>query len=135
VSELRGVPALWRAEYSTRTGTVTDPSHPVHGFPILRSRQSFLLPAPWLPPTSFLQSFSLVIRTSRAYQPRYPGYRYQPVYRRSNVIRRRVRKDAAEEEKCQEVADLLINGKTGKELESEIKEKIKRGPVSPLKKK
>jgi HMG box factor len=46
-----------------------------------------------------------------------------------------VRKDAAEEEKCQEVADLLINGKTGKELESEIKEKIKRGPVSPLKKK
>jgi hypothetical protein len=95
----------------------------------LLSPMRFLFSAP------LLGCCTLVARTSRANQPRYPGYRYQPVYRRSNVIRRRVRKDAAEEEKCQEVADLLINGKTGKELESEIKEKIKRGPVSPLKKK
>jgi len=53
---------------------------------------------------------------------RYPGYRYQPVYRRTNVVRRRVRKDAAEEEKCKSVASLLMQGKTGEELAEEIKE-------------
>ena len=53
---------------------------------------------------------------------RYPGYRYQPVYRRTNVVRRRVRKDAAEEEKCKSVAQLLMQGKTGDELAEEIKE-------------
>jgi HMG box factor len=53
---------------------------------------------------------------------RYPGYRYQPVYRRTNVVRRRVRKDAAEEEKCKSVAQLLMQGKTGEELAEEIKE-------------
>ncbi|WVQ95193.1 hypothetical protein IAU59_002287 [Kwoniella sp. CBS 9459] len=61
---------------------------------------------------------------------KYPGYRYQPVYRRTNVIRRRVRKDEAEEEKCKSVAELLIKGKSGEALENEIKEKIRRGSGS-----
>lgn len=61
---------------------------------------------------------------------RYPGYRYQPVYRRTNVIRRRVRKDEAEEEKCRSVAELLLKGKSGEALENEIKEKIKKGVTS-----
>ncbi|EIW68407.1 hypothetical protein TREMEDRAFT_63576 [Tremella mesenterica DSM 1558] len=54
---------------------------------------------------------------------KYPGYRYQPVYRRTNVIRRRVRKDQAEEDKCKSVAELLLRGKTGKALEEEIRER------------
>jgi len=54
----------------------------------------------------------------------------EPVYRRTNVIRRRVRKDEAEEEKCQSVAELLLKGKTGTALESEIKDKIKLRPGS-----
>ncbi len=54
----------------------------------------------------------------------------QPVYRRTNVIRRRVRKDEAEEEKCASVAQLLLKGKSGVALESEIKNKIRRGPGS-----
>ncbi|WVQ68497.1 uncharacterized protein L199_006705 [Kwoniella botswanensis] len=58
---------------------------------------------------------------------KYPGYRYQPVYRRTNVIRRRVRKDEAEEQKCKSVAELLIKGKSGEDLENEIKEKIRNG--------
>ncbi|WWD19274.1 hypothetical protein CI109_103732 [Kwoniella shandongensis] len=58
---------------------------------------------------------------------KYPGYRYQPVYRRTNVIRRRVRKDEAEEEKCKSVAELLMKGKSGEELEEVIKEKINKG--------
>lgn len=58
---------------------------------------------------------------------KYPGYRYQPVYRRTNVVRRRVRKDEAEEEKCKNVAELLMKGKSGQELEQEIKEKVASG--------
>lgn len=65
---------------------------------------------------------------------RYPGYRYQPVYRRTNVIRRRVRKDEAEEEKCQSVADLLMKGKKGEELEEEIKERMQKEPPTKAKK-
>ena len=52
------------------------------------------------------------------------------MYRRTNVIRRRVRKDEAEEEKCKSVAALLMKGKTGVALESEIKHEMKRGPSS-----
>lgn len=44
------------------------------------------------------------------------------MYRRTNVVRRRVRKDAAEEEKCKSVAQLLMQGKSGEELAEEIKE-------------
>lgn len=58
---------------------------------------------------------------------KYPGYRYQPVYRRTNVVRRRVRKDEAEEEKCKNVAELLMKGKSGQELEEKIKEKVASG--------
>ena len=65
---------------------------------------------------------SLARRLSKDANRRYPGYRYQPVYRRTNVVRRRVRKDAAEEEKCKSVAQLLMQGKTGEELAEEIKE-------------
>ncbi|WWC90473.1 uncharacterized protein L201_005409 [Kwoniella dendrophila CBS 6074] len=64
---------------------------------------------------------------------KYPGYRYQPVYRRTNVIRRRVRKDEAEEQKCKSVAELLIKGKSGEDLENEIKEKISKGIVENTK--
>jgi hypothetical protein len=53
---------------------------------------------------------------------RYPGYRYQPVFRRTDIIRRRVRKDGAEDEKVEAVAEALIQGKAGGELEREIKE-------------
>lgn len=55
---------------------------------------------------------------------RYPGYRYQPVYRRTNVIRRRVRKDEAEEARCRDVAELLMKGTSGEQLAEEIKEKM-----------
>ena len=52
---------------------------------------------------------------------RHPGYRYQPVFRRTDIIRRRVRKDVAEDEKVEAVAEALIKGKAKGELEKEIK--------------
>ena len=55
---------------------------------------------------------------------RYPGYRYQPVFRRTDIIRRRVRKDAAEDEKVEAVAEALIKGKAGGALEKEIKDQM-----------
>lgn len=58
------------------------------------------------------------------HQRKYPGYRYQPVFRRTDIIRRRVRKDPAEDEKVDAVADLLIKGKSGGDLEHEIKEQM-----------
>ncbi|KAK4685816.1 hypothetical protein P7C73_g4324, partial [Tremellales sp. Uapishka_1] len=58
------------------------------------------------------------------HQRKYPGYRYQPVFRRTDIIRRRVRKDAAEDEKVEAVAEALIKGKAGESLESEIKEQM-----------
>jgi hypothetical protein len=64
---------------------------------------------------------------------RYPGYRYQPVYRRTNVIRRRVRKDDAEEEKCRSVAELLLKGKSGEALEQEINDKIHKANAAKRK--
>ncbi|OWZ67297.1 hypothetical protein AYX15_01600 [Cryptococcus neoformans] len=65
---------------------------------------------------------------------KYPGYRYQPVYRRTNVVRRRVRKDEAEEEKCKNVAELLMKGKSGQQLEEEIKEKVANDDTKGAKK-
>ncbi|KIR77582.1 HMG box factor, other [Cryptococcus gattii EJB2] len=65
---------------------------------------------------------------------KYPDYRYQPVYRRTNVVRRRVRKDEVEEEKCKNVAELLMKGKSGQELEQEIKEKVASGVTKGAKK-
>nr|XP_019000384.1 uncharacterized protein I203_07166 [Kwoniella mangroviensis CBS 8507]OCF63845.1 hypothetical protein I203_07166 [Kwoniella mangroviensis CBS 8507] len=55
---------------------------------------------------------------------KYPGYRYQPVFRRTDIIRRRVRKDPAEDEKVDAVAEALIKGKSGDKLEKEIKDQI-----------
>ncbi|RXK41694.1 hypothetical protein M231_00929 [Tremella mesenterica] len=59
------------------------------------------------------------------HQRKYPGYRYQPVFRRTDIIRRRVRKDPAEDEKVDAVAEALIKGKTGQTLEEEIKDQLK----------
>lgn len=58
------------------------------------------------------------------HQRRYPGYRYQPVFRRTDIIRRRVRKDPAEDEKVEAVAEALMKGKAGEALETEIKEQM-----------
>nr|XP_031862520.1 uncharacterized protein CI109_002017 [Kwoniella shandongensis]KAA5529592.1 hypothetical protein CI109_002017 [Kwoniella shandongensis] len=58
------------------------------------------------------------------HQRKYPGYRYQPVFRRTDIIRRRVRKDPTEDEKVEAVAEALIKGKAGGELEKEIKETL-----------
>ncbi len=55
---------------------------------------------------------------------RYPGYRYQPVFRRTDIIRRRVRKDASEDEKVVAVAEALIKGKAGGALEKEMKDQM-----------
>ncbi|WRT68647.1 uncharacterized protein IL334_005626 [Kwoniella shivajii] len=84
------------------------------------------------PPDQKAQFNDLARIEKEEHLKKYPGYRYQPVYRRTNVIRRRVRKDEAEEQKCKSVAELLIKGKSGEALENEIKEKIRRGSdVSP----
>ena len=58
------------------------------------------------------------------HQRLYPGYRYQPVFRRTDIIRRRVRKDPAEDEKVEAVAEALIKGKSGGALEKDIKEQM-----------
>jgi hypothetical protein len=58
------------------------------------------------------------------HQRKYPGYRYQPVFRRTDIIRRRVRKDPAEDEKVEAVAEALIKGKSGGDLEQEIKQQM-----------
>ncbi|WVO21472.1 uncharacterized protein IAS62_002781 [Cryptococcus decagattii] len=50
----------------------------------------------------------LTLIEKEEHMKKYLGHRYQPVYRRTNVVRRRVRKDEAEEEKCKNVAELLI---------------------------
>jgi HMG box factor len=48
----------------------------------------------------------------------YPDYKYQPVYRRSNVVRRKMKPDPVEEKRCTVVASLLLEGKEGAELEA-----------------
>lgn len=58
------------------------------------------------------------------HQRKYPGYHYQTVFRPTDIIRRRVRKDPAEDERVDAVAEALINGKAGNELEKEIKEQL-----------
>lgn len=57
-------------------------------------------------------------------ESRYPGYRYQPIFRRTDIIRRRVRKDQAEDEKVEAVAEALIQGKSGEKLEEEIRDQM-----------
>jgi len=46
------------------------------------------------------------------------------VFRRTDIIRRRVRKDVAEDEKVDAVAEALIKGKAKGELEKEIKDQM-----------
>ncbi|ORX38285.1 hypothetical protein BD324DRAFT_649662 [Kockovaella imperatae] len=87
------------------------------------------------PPAQKSHFNELAKKEKEDHMRKYPGYRYQPVYRRTNVIRRRVRKDEAEEEKCRSVAELLLKGKSGEALEQEIKEKIQRGEHIPTPKK
>jgi HMG box factor len=48
----------------------------------------------------------------------YPDYKYQPVYRRANVVRRKMKPDPVEEKRCTVVASLLLEGKEGAELEA-----------------
>ncbi|KAK8850518.1 hypothetical protein IAR55_004436 [Kwoniella newhampshirensis] len=64
------------------------------------------------------------------HQRKYPGYRYQPAFRRTNIIRRRVRKDPAEDEKVDAVAEALIKGKAGGELEQEVKDQLVKSDAS-----
>lgn len=49
----------------------------------------------------------------------------QPVFRRTDIIRRRVRKEAHEDDKVEAVAELLMKGKAGTALEREIKDQLK----------
>lgn len=56
------------------------------------------------------------------HQRKYPEYRYQPIFRRTDIIRRRVRKDPVEDEKVEVMAEALIKGKKGDELENEVKD-------------
>lgn len=46
------------------------------------------------------------------------------MFRRTDIIRRRVRKDPAEDEKFEAVAEALIKGKAGDQLEKEIKNQM-----------
>ncbi|KAJ9099991.1 hypothetical protein QFC19_005808 [Naganishia cerealis] len=86
-------------------------------------------------PPAVKAQFTEAARKEKAEHARlYPDYRYQPAYRRTDIIRRRVRKDPLEDDKCEAVASLLIQGKAGNALETEVKEKIaeKTGqPMSP----
>ena len=47
------------------------------------------------------------------------------------MIRRRVRKDPAEEAKCDDVAALLISGRSGTDLEEDIKHKVEFADTNP----
>ncbi|ORY26599.1 hypothetical protein BCR39DRAFT_254421 [Naematelia encephala] len=64
------------------------------------------------------------LREKEEHQRKYPGYRYQPVVRRTDIIRRRVRKDQAEDDKVEAVAEALIKGKAGNALEKEIRDQM-----------
>lgn len=62
----------------------------------------------------------------------YPNYRYQPAFRRTDIVRRRVRKDPNEDAKCEAVASLLIQGATGEVLETEVKESLAQTAPEPV---
>ena len=46
------------------------------------------------------------------------------MFRRTDIIRRRVRKDPAEDDKVDAVAEALIKGKAGNDLEKDIKDQM-----------
>ncbi|KAL4069315.1 high mobility group box domain-containing protein, partial [Scleroderma citrinum] len=54
---------------------------------------------------------------------RYPNYRFSPVGRTSKPVKRNVRRNGLEDKKrCEKVAELLLAGKQGKELEVAVKQ-------------
>ncbi|KAF8845475.1 hypothetical protein BDN67DRAFT_999620 [Paxillus ammoniavirescens] len=54
---------------------------------------------------------------------RHPNYRFSPVGRAKKPVKRNVRRNGVEDRKrCEKVAELLLAGKNGKELESAVKE-------------
>lgn len=48
-------------------------------------------------------------------------------------MRRRVRKDKNEDDKCEAVATLLIQGSSGDQLEGEVKETLAQKAEEPIK--
>jgi HMG box factor len=54
----------------------------------------------------------------------YPDYKYQPVYRRTNVVRRKMKPDPVEDKKCTVLASLLMEGKEGVELEAAAAQEV-----------
>lgn len=57
-----------------------------------------------------------------------------PIYRKADIhrLQRRVRKDAIEDQKCEAVANLLIQGASGDQLETEVKETLAQQAPEPV---
>lgn len=54
---------------------------------------------------------------------KYPNYRFSPIGRATKPIKRNVRRNGIEDKKrCEKVADLLLAGKSGEELEDAVKQ-------------
>lgn len=54
---------------------------------------------------------------------KYPGYRFMPVTRAQKPLKRKVKRNGIVElDRCRQVADLLLAGKQGAELETAVKE-------------
>ncbi|KAI6133398.1 high mobility group box domain-containing protein, partial [Pisolithus croceorrhizus] len=54
---------------------------------------------------------------------KYPNYRFSPVGRATKPIKRNVRRNGIEDKmRCEKVADLLLAGKSGEELEDAVKQ-------------
>lgn len=87
----------------------------------------------WQAPPDVKSRFVEAARLEKEEHARkYPNYRYQPAYKRADIVRRRVRKDVNEDNKCDAVAALLIKGKAGAGLEQEVKRELaKLQPDSP----
>ncbi|KAG6903002.1 hypothetical protein C0995_008575 [Termitomyces sp. Mi166 len=70
------------------------------------------------------------------HQIKYPGYRFSPNVRTKQVIKRNVKRNGEDEMlRCKKVAELLLAGKAGKELDNAVKSiDISLGRDSPLSK-
>ncbi|KAG6814429.1 hypothetical protein H0H92_007432 [Tricholoma furcatifolium] len=70
---------------------------------------------------------------------KYPGYRFTPSVRTKQVVRRNVKRNGEDEMlRCKQVADLLLAGKVGKDLDNAVKtidKTLGRGSASPSEKK
>jgi hypothetical protein len=65
---------------------------------------------------------------------KYPDYRFKPLARTRKVVKRKVKRNsAAELDRCRKVAELLLEGKQGQELEVAIKsiDDAMSAPTSP----